>query len=316
MLLSIGIFCIVLLIYLHVYYHLKVSNDLEIYELDDLDKSKMEEVCNMRQPILLKFPNENITRIFSHKTIMNDYNIFDVKVRKWEENNNECQHIPLKMSLANKLIEKNNSEYYSERNSDFLEETGLVKHIKAIDDVFKPYLNMTCHYDMLFGTINSCTPLKYNVFNRNYFYVCDGTAKIKLIPPMFSKYLHVDNDYENFEFRSPINVWNVQKEFSDSYVKSKVMEIKLQKNSVVYVPSYWFYSIQFGENAVILNCGYSTLMSAVATIPQRCLYLLQQQNITRRIAKSIPNIDIENITETLAPVATTTTNTTDSTISA
>ena len=79
------------------------------------------------------------------------------------------------------------------------------------------------------------------------------------------------------------------------------MEIKLQKNSVVYIPSYWFYSIQFGENAVILNCGYSTLMSAVATIPQRCLYLLQQQNITRRIAKSIPNIDAVAVTKVTSP---------------
>ena len=104
MLLSVLIFFVILMLYLHIYYHLKVSSELEIYELDNLDKSKVEETCNLRQPVIFHISNEKWSNVFSYKSIMNDFNIFDVKVRKWEDNNNECQHIPLKMSLVNKLF--------------------------------------------------------------------------------------------------------------------------------------------------------------------------------------------------------------------
>ena len=51
------IFCIVLFIYLHVQFHLKTSNDLEIYEVDDASKDKLENVCNLRQPTIINYSN-------------------------------------------------------------------------------------------------------------------------------------------------------------------------------------------------------------------------------------------------------------------
>jgi len=41
---TILIFCIVLFIYLHIYFHLKVCNDLEVLEIDQPSKEKLEEV--------------------------------------------------------------------------------------------------------------------------------------------------------------------------------------------------------------------------------------------------------------------------------
>ena len=43
------IFCIVLFIYLHVQFQLRTSDDLEIYELDNVSKERMEEICDLRQ---------------------------------------------------------------------------------------------------------------------------------------------------------------------------------------------------------------------------------------------------------------------------
>lgn len=291
MLLSILLFCVILMMYLHIYYHLKVSSELEIYELDDLDKSKLEETCNMRQPVLFTYDNPQLTGVFKHSSLMKDFSIFDVKVRKWEETNNDCQHVPLKMSLVNKLFSKNSSDYYSEKNLDFLEESGLVKHIKQHDDLLKPALKMSCNYDIMFGSPNSVTPLKYNLYNRNYFYVCDGDIKIKLIAPVFSKHLNIEKDYEMFEFRSPLNVWNIQNAYKENFGKTKVMELKLAKNSIIQIPSYWSYSIQFGENSTVLNMSYTTIMSAMSTMPQQILHLLQQQNIKRKTTKSITDFE-------------------------
>lgn len=297
MLLSICIFCVILLIYMHVCYHLKISNELEIYQLDEdeLDKNKLEETCNLRQPIIFENKNNKLSNIFSYKSILNEFSIFDVKIRKWEENNNECQHVPLKMSLVGKLFSKEKDNlFYSERNLEFLHETGLIKHLKENDEIYRPYLNLSSNYDILFGSENSFTPLKYNLYNRNYFYVCDGSIKIKLIPPVFTKHLNIESDYENFEFRSPINAWEVQSKYNDNYSKSKVMEVVLSKNNVIYVPSYWCYTIQFQKEAIVLNTSYSTLMSNLSIIPQQCLYFFQQQNIKRKVNKCISDIEIDN----------------------
>ena len=39
---TIVIFCVVLFVYLHIYFHLKVSDDLEVFEIDQPSKDKLE----------------------------------------------------------------------------------------------------------------------------------------------------------------------------------------------------------------------------------------------------------------------------------
>ena len=51
-LIALLIFCLVLFIYLHVYFHLKTSNDLEVYEIEQPSKDKLEEICDLRQPVI------------------------------------------------------------------------------------------------------------------------------------------------------------------------------------------------------------------------------------------------------------------------
>ena len=79
---SIFIFCIVLFIYLHIQFHLKTSDDLEIYELEQFSKSKLEEICDVRQPVLFYcdciYPiMENITK----EKCKDQYPAFEVKIR-------------------------------------------------------------------------------------------------------------------------------------------------------------------------------------------------------------------------------------------
>ena len=57
-------------------------------------------------------------------------------------------------------------------------------------------------------------------------------VKIKLSPPKSKKYLYSYNDYENFEFRSPINPWNVEKQYISDFDKkeTKKQNLKWKKN--------------------------------------------------------------------------------------
>ena len=61
------IFCIVLFLYIHVFFHLKTSNDLEIYDIEVPNKEKFEEICNLKQPTRFKFNNKEINNTCNFK---------------------------------------------------------------------------------------------------------------------------------------------------------------------------------------------------------------------------------------------------------
>ena len=75
------IFCLVLFIYLHVQFHMKTGEDLEMYEVDQPSKEKLEEICDIRQPVLFNFDCQTIIDTSSKSYITKNYNAFEVKIR-------------------------------------------------------------------------------------------------------------------------------------------------------------------------------------------------------------------------------------------
>jgi hypothetical protein len=96
------------------------------------------------------------------------------------------------------------------------------------------------------------------------------------------------HDYENIEFRSPINVWNPQSEYSTDFNKVKCIEFTLQPGKVFFLPPYWWYSIQFTQPNTYIAClFYRTYMNNIAILPQIGMHLLQLQNIKKEGATTI-----------------------------
>ena len=54
-LIGLFVFCLVLFIYLHVTFQLRTSNDLEVYEIDEPSKDKLEEII----PKIIKAESSN-----------------------------------------------------------------------------------------------------------------------------------------------------------------------------------------------------------------------------------------------------------------
>ena len=128
------VFCVILFFYLHVHFHLKTSNDLEIYEIEQASKDKMEEICDLRQPVLFDCDEdtEKITKTTSQSYLLDNYPIFEVKIRETvtSEKAEENMFLPLPLHVATKLFkEDKNATYYSEGNLDFLVETGAQKNM-------------------------------------------------------------------------------------------------------------------------------------------------------------------------------------------
>ena len=86
---TIFIFCIILFLYLHIHYHLKCSNDLEVYDIDVPSKEKLEELCDLRQPITMKLNLEDILNTFNRHNIVKNYGAFDINVRNSEKLSND-----------------------------------------------------------------------------------------------------------------------------------------------------------------------------------------------------------------------------------
>ena len=284
------IFCIVLFLYLHVYFHLKTSNDLEVYEIEQPSKDKLEEICDIRQPVLFDYYNEGIIESCNRENILDMYGAFDIKIRnvKTLPDNDTELYIPLPFTSALQAVKDDKeAKYLVENNNDFLEETGLLKTYKYNDIFLRPYMVSNCSYDFIMASNKTRTPFRYELNYRNYLLVTQGEIKVKLAPPKSSKYLYEMKDYENLEFISPIDPWNVQKQYKADFNKLKCLEISIKKGKILYLPAYWWYSIEF-QTADTSVCGfkYKTYMNNIAILPQIFMRFLQTQNVKRNIVKN------------------------------
>lgn len=298
------IFCLVLFFYLHIYFHLKTSNDLEVYEIEQPSKQRLEEVCDIRQPTTFEYYNEHLLTSLSYHGITTNYRAFDIQVRDVSvsvsvsgsvdnpeksqkgsdnTNNNTVLYIPVTLKIAHEVFQKDTeAKYISENNTDFIDETGLVKVFQLNDEFLRPYMVSTCMYDIMMASVATTTPLRYEVNYRNYFLVTQGRVKILLIPPKDSKYLYPISDYDVFEFRSPVNPWKVQPEYQDDFDKIKTLEVELFQGMIMYIPAYWWYSVQFVvPETSICSFKYRTSMNSVAILPRTLMNVLQNLNIKR-----------------------------------
>ena len=280
-LINLLILSITLFLYIHIYNQIKTSNYLEVYEIENISKDKFEELCDLKQPLLLN----NIELLkFDIPFIKNNYGSFDIKITTKDSND---MYLPMKFITAIDLFDKDiSANYISENNKDFLEETSLIKEFSINDLFLRPIATSSIEYDLLCGSINSYTPLSYNLNCRNYYSVLTGSIEITLCPPKDYKYLYVNADYENLKFSSMVDILKPQDEYKNEFEKVKFLRVILEPNRVLQIPAYWFFSIKILEsNTLISNFKYTTYMNSIATLPQFFMKFLQKNNIKQNIAK-------------------------------
>ena len=290
---AIFIFCVVLFLYLHVYYHLKTSNDLEVYTIERPSKNKLEEICDLRQPVVFEFSNERLLESCNLASLDDNYGAFDIKLRDTQQNDENSElYLPFLLKEALKVFQDdNNAKYITENNGDFLEETAAVKNFRYNDSFLRPPMISKCTYDFWSGSVGAQTPLRYNLEYRTFIYLTSGKAKLKLIPPHSRRYLNEEKDYDNFEFRSMINPWNVQQQYKADFDKVKVLDLEVMPGYIIFIPAYWWYSIEYEELSSICVFKYRTYMSTLSTLPQILMSYLQKQNVKREIAKKLDIIE-------------------------
>jgi len=310
---TLAIFIVILFLYIYIVNQYKKSEDLDIYEMDFSNNTHLQEVCDIRQPIIFEFQSIH-PKLFSElePSKISKFHSYDVRVKDAHDyyNNNRAEHtqvdsVNLSFNSTVKLFENDNARhFFSEKNEEFLEESGLLKIMKSMDDFLKPAFTILSHYDLTFGSPGSVTPLRYHTHYRQFICVSSGSIRVKMAPWKSSKYLHPIKDYDNYEFRSPVHPINPKPEYAMDFEKTKFLEFDVAKGYVLYIPPYWWYSIQYSQTPGTFACeiAYNTIMNCVSNIPDLTLYWLQQQNITKKIAKIPDARPMKISTETSLPM--------------
>ena len=168
------------------------------------------------------------------------------------------------------------NNYISEYNLDFINETTIKKTFISNDAFLRPYLCSNCSYDILIGSKERYTPLKYELNYRNYFFIADGEIDIMLTIPINSKYLDIISDYDNYEFRSKYNPYNTNDK--KHLEKIKFLSLNLKKNDIIYIPFKWLYTIKIKHpNTVICSFKYMVYMNTLAILPQLFFRFFQKK---------------------------------------
>lgn len=294
------VFCVVLFAYLHVHFHWKICDDLEVLEIDNPSKDELEEICDLRQPLRFRARLGELGDVCSRSRLRDSYGAFDVKVRDLSIPPGPEDELHLPVSLANALgltEGDGESRYIVESSGDFLEETGLAKVYRASDEQLRPYMVASCAYDLTTGSKGARSPLRYHVNYRNYYFVTEGEVSIKMAPPRSSRYLREERDYENFEFRSPIDPWDETPEARAALTKVRFLEIMLRPGDVLHVPAYWWHSIKYGPGSTVCCMRYRTYMNTVAVLPRLAMRVLQTQNVKRLTATVSTRVDDSSASE-------------------
>ena len=285
------VFSIILFFYMHIHFQLKTSNDYDIYELDQVTKSKINDICDLRQPVVFNY-NSSLQNVCNTKELKEKYKNLDLHIRDTTDYDDKSEfYIPLDVKNSMQLLENDTEQkYITERNHDFINDAGISKNYKENDVNLKPYGTTSTKYDLLTGSNGSFTPLKYEINYRNFYYVTEGSVNVKLSPSINTKYLDIKRDYDNFEFRSEINPWNCQEKYFNEFQKIRFLDITLTPGMILYIPAYWNFSIQFNKNAFVCNFKYRTLFNDITISPHLVLHFLQKTNIKYTTTKNIKNL--------------------------
>jgi hypothetical protein len=288
---SFFIFFVVLLFYLHIHYHLRVSDDLEMFEMDpeQFSKEKLNEVCDIKQPLVFPVITNSLWEPIQKVSLYNNleqYGAFDITLKSSSFLNSNTESISNEHSIRSIISCPLNKaitmfpNYYSENNQHFLKETNLLKTFQHKDSVLRPPILCQSSYDVWLGGQETTTPFRYEVYYRTFLSVSVGDITIKLAPPKNKRYLHTQYDYMNYEFYSPINPWNPQVEFQKEFQKVKCLEFRLKAGQVFFLPPYWWYSIRMNSHInSIAVFHYQTYMSLLSVFPYIGLHWLQIQNV-------------------------------------
>ena len=269
MFLSILIFLTVILLYINLLHQWKRNDNLEVFEIDYVESSAhLQDACDLRQPLV--FRADFLPSIAISSFAARSLTVGVKDTRDYVSGNIDAVDITLER--ARRFMDSAPRHYFSEGNSMFLRDSGVLRTFQPqADDWFKPPVyTVASHYDMLLGAAQ--TPFRYHTDYRRFYWVAAGTLTVHLTPPSGLIGSQTVKDYEFYEFYS--------RSSTSHRNPATTIDVTVQQGHVLYVPPYWWHSLSFEDtSSLVIQLSYMTCMNAVANAKDLVLCWLQQRNI-------------------------------------
>ncbi len=238
-LLYIIIFLVIAITYIHIIYHIKTSNKMEVYDIDYNGVAHLNEICDLRQP-------------FTFRCTTNEINI----------NRSNTVNKNTKINIIKKQkIPDENDKIISHNNDILVKLPNIQENIIHYENNIKPNFNITTLHDIMFADENMKTDLSYNYNYRNFFHITEGTIIVRFLSPNNTNKISHYTDYELLEEKSNTDIWENKNNL-------KFLEIKISSNDTLFIPPYWWYSFHFIEPTTIITFKYRTFMNNVTILPK------------------------------------------------
>jgi len=304
-------FFLVIFLYIHILQQYKYSDEKDVYEMDYIDNTNLQQSCQLLQPIVFS-TYEILPKLPSLDDAVGEVGTEHLSLGIMDETSTKYA-TPIPYQLAMNLLQDSTTKnYYSEHNETLLLQAApeFLEKIQELDSFLQPPFTVQSHHDICIGAKGSYTPCRYHVNSRKFMVIQTGKITVKMAPwKKYAKNLHEIRDYELGEYRSNMNVWNPKEHHRREFDKIEFLEFDVDAGNILYIPSYWAYSIQYQEACtVMVEYTYRTLFNRLAFLGESTRIWLQRQNTyktwfpTKEMVK--PN-DIPAIPESLPIVVST-----------
>ena len=280
---SLFLFIVVLLCYIHIQEQYKSSCELEVYEYDYTSREDLYNVCKWKQPVIFPLSLENCIENIMYLKIKD-------KIDYLEKDSIDLDFSSLEFDSGRYLIETDtNSKFYSDNNTSYIQDNNdLLKWFTNLDEQLEPTMNIKTERDIIYGSRKSNTISKYHTETSQFLYVPEQCDSINV--KMCSwKYKHI--------MRPDLNKADWEKYSAYDLFKNKdnleILEFSINPGYLLYIPSYWFYSIQFqGKMDKVYSVTYTNLANYIANIKTNVIKIIQTQNIIdmgnlRKVSKKV-----------------------------
>jgi len=269
------VFLFVAFVYIHVLFHLKVNNLLEVRTIQITGKEDFEEQCDRRLPFITYYNNLIMNNTFSPSHLLKNYKSFQLN-----------SDVPEKIG---EVFEKDN--FLTSNNEAFLSESDTLMKINTEDNFLRPSFTCYKNYDLTMGknsTTNFVSPLCF----RTFLYICHGNIDIYLCPPKSIKFLNYTYNYETFVNESTMDPFDEATQSGDAFDRIKPLRLSIKQGELLFIPSSWYYSYKIVDTAAIITMQYRSLMNLVALTPNYINYIYNKVVVDKNnldiISESIP----------------------------
>lgn len=279
------LFFVIVFSYIHVQQQWKIGEDLEVFEHDYHSLKAIQNTCQLKQPIIFHL---DIPLIDTQN--LEFLNVKDS--REYNRGTTFVDNMILPYKTAHGLLSTDTkSIFYSDRN-DMNE--SWTKWFQLFDSYVKPPLTLYSEKDIIYGSYKSHTVTKLYLESHTFIFLPPESnytnIRIKMTPYKNKVFLDYIEDYTYYEF------WSSTSLFSKNLdTRVKCLDFLLKPGHVLFIPSYWFYSIEFQDKRnEVCVLKYTTTANFMANIKHISLFYLQQQNINEKLLKPFQNSDCDD----------------------